>query len=151
MKIVVERFMFDKNYTMSRVYVDDKFYCFGLEPYDASITKETPVEDIKSLKTKYGKIAVPLGEYELVYNWSNKYQKMLPLVMDTPGFAGVRLHAGNKIDDTRACLLLGKFYMNGVISDSRATMNKFIAYWKELKFEKATIEYKYGPHKVYNY
>lgn len=151
MKIIVERFLFDREYTMSRVYIDDKFYCFGIEPYDASITKETPVEDIKALKEKHGKIAVGLGEYELIYNWSNKYQKMLPLVKDTPGFSGVRLHSGNTSADTRACLCLGKFYKNGVVSDSRATMNKFISYWKELKFEKATIEYKYGPHKVYNY
>ena len=141
MKVVVERFIFDKTYTMSRVYVDDKFYCFGIEPYDASITSDTPVDDIKALKEKHGKIAVGLGEY----------QKMLPLVKDTPGFSGVRLHSGNSSDDTRACLLVGKFYRNGVVSDSRATMTKLINYWKSKELEKSTIEYKYAPQKIYNY
>ena len=151
MKIVCERFMFDKSYTMSRVYVDGEFFCFGIEPYDASITSETPVDDIKALKEKHGKIAVGLGEYELIYNWSKKYQKMLPLVKDTPGFSGVRLHAGNSSADTRACLCLGKFFKNGYVCESRATMTKFINLWKSKNLEKSTIEYRYAAQKIYNY
>lgn len=150
MKVIVERFIFNKTYTMSRVYVDGEFFSFALEPYDASITKETPVEDIKELKEKNGKIAVGLGEYELVYTWSNKYKKMLPLVKDTPGFSGVRIHSGNTSDDTRACLCPGKFLRNGYVCESRATMTKLINYWKSKDFEKSTIEYRYAAQRVFN-
>lgn len=151
MELLVKRFLFDKKYTMSRFYINGELFCFGLEPFDASINKNTPIDDIKALKEKYGKIAIPLGKYNLIYNWSNKYKKKLPLVLDTPGFAGVRFHSGNTVDDTLACLLLGKFYKNGWLCDSRLCVNKFIEYWKDKEFEKATVEYKYAENRNYNY
>lgn len=148
MEIIVERAILSKSFTMSRIYIDGEFFSFGLEPYDAGVTAETPVDDISALKKKYGKIAVPVGEYELVYSWSNKYQKMLPLVKDTPGFKGVRIHSGNKVDDTLACLLVGKYYKSGWLSDSRNTMDKLIAYWKGKDFEKSKITYVYAANKI---
>lgn len=151
MEVRIERFLFDKKYTMSRMYVDDEFFSFGLEPYDASINIDTPIDTILELKAKYGKIAIPLGTYNLIYNWSNKYKKKLPLVLDTPGFAGVRFHSGNTVDDTKACLLLGKFYKNGWLYESRNTVDKFIKYWEGKEFENATVKYCYAPSKIYNY
>lgn len=151
MEVRVVRFLFDNKYTMSRVYVDGEFFCFGLEPYDASITTETPIETISELKTKYDKIAIPIGTYNLIYNWSNKYKKKLPLILDTPGFRGVRIHSGNKVEDTLACLLVGKFYTNGLICESRNTMDKFIKYWEDKKFEPAKIIYCYSENKLYLY
>lgn len=151
MEVKVSRFMFDKGYTMSRVYVDGELFSFSLEPFDASINKNTPIDDIKALKEEYGKIAIPLGTYNLIYNWSNKYKKKLPLVLDTPGFAGVRFHSGNTVDDTKACLLLGKFYKNGCLYESRNTVNRFIKYWEGKEFEQATVTYCYAENKIYNY
>lgn len=151
MEVRVSRFMFDKDFTMSRVYVDGDFFCFGLEPYDASITTDTPIDTILELKKNKGKIAIPIGTYNLTYNWSNKYKKKLPLILDTPGFRGVRMHSGNRVEDTLACLLCGKFYKNGWLSDSRNTMAKFIKYWEDRKFEPAKITYAYADQKMYLY
>lgn len=147
MEVKVERFIFSKNYTMSRVYVNAELFSFGLEPYDASINSDTPVDTILELKAKYGKIAIPVGTYNLIYNWSNTYKKKLPLVLDTPGFVGVRVHSGNTVDDTRACLLLGKFYTMGHISESRKTCAKFEELLKKDKTN--TITYAYGSERQF--
>lgn len=151
MQVNVVRFMFDKDFTMSRVYVDGEFFSYGLEPFDASITIDTPIDTILELKKNHGKIAIPIGEYDLIFNWSNKYKKKLPLILDTPGFRGVRMHSGNKAEDTLACLLVGKFYKNGWLCESRNTMDKFIKYWEGKEFEKAKIAYVYADQKMYFY
>lgn len=152
MEIRVERAIFALDYTMSRIYINGELFSFGLEPYDASITKEWPVEDILSTKNKYGKIAIPVGEYTLIYNWSKKYKKMLPLILDTPGFSGVRIHSGNSCEDTRSCLLIGKFHRYGYIIESRKTMDSFINLWKdENGLQPAKINYTWAANRNYLY
>lgn len=147
MKVKVERFIFSKNYTMSRVYINDEFFSFGLEPYDCGVTKDLPVKDIKEKKKEFGKIAIPLGEYDLVIDLSNKYKRMMPHILNVPAFDGVRVHSGNKVEDTLACLLLGKFYTMGLISESRKTCAQFEELLK--KDKTSTITYTYGAEKQY--
>lgn len=152
MEIRVERAIFSLEYTMSRVYLNDEHFCFGIEPYDANMTKDWPLEDILSMKKKYGKVAIPVGEYSLIYNWSNKYKKLLPLVCDTPGFSGVRIHSGNDNKDTRACLLPGKFYRYGYVTESRLTMDSIIKFWKDDNdLQPAKIEYVWAANRNYLY
>ena len=149
MEIKVERFIFSKETSLGRVYINGELFCFSLEPYDAGITKDIPVEDIKALKNKYGKIAIPLGTYYMKYEWSNRYNKKMPRVTNVPGFDGVLWHPGNTIKDTRACLLPGKFWNNCQVSESVATFNKFISLWKEEEFAPLKVTYTYGPIKSF--
>ena len=75
-----------------------------------------------------GQTAIPTGTYDLIVDFSNRFQKMMPHILEVPGFSGVRVHAGNSSHDTEGCLLLG----NGVnldegrITDSRAAMLDFM-------------------------
>ncbi|MBF9237433.1 hypothetical protein I2I05_08485 [Hymenobacter sp. BT683] len=55
----------------------------------------------------YGETAIPAGRYELVLTFSNAFQKYLPLLMNVPGFLGVRLHGGNHAGHSLGCPLLG--------------------------------------------
>lgn len=144
MNVKVERFIFNEKYTMSRIYVNDVFFCFGIEPYDAHIKKTDDVKTILSLKNQYGKIAVAEGTYQLIYSFSNKYKKMLPLVCDTPGMSGVRIHSGNSEQDTRSCLCPGKFYKYGYVTESRKTVAEFLKIWESEAYANSTIEYCYA-------
>jgi len=74
-----------------------------------------------------GQTAIPMGNYRVIINFSNRFQKFLPLLLDVPGFAGVRIHAGNTHKDTEGCILLGQGRDNrrGMVTNSRAAMALF--------------------------
>ncbi len=68
-------------------------------------TLEDPVrpEGVKVL----GDTAIPSGTYRVTITRSKRFQKMLPLIHEVPGFGGVRIHAGNSTRDTTGCVLVG--------------------------------------------
>lgn len=55
-----------------------------------------------------GKTAIPLGKYEVRITWSPRFKKHLPLLIDVPGFDGIRIHPGNDHTHTEGCLLVGE-------------------------------------------
>ena len=55
-----------------------------------------------------GKTAIPAGKYEVVVTMSNRFKRLMPLLLDVEGFDGIRIHGGNSHDDTDGCLLIAK-------------------------------------------
>ena len=92
-------------------------------------------EEIKRIKVQ-GRTAIPRGVYEVRMTYSPRFGRDLPLLVNVPGFSGVRIHSGNTASDTEGCLLPGVNDVVGRVSNSR--------YWAGLlqkKIERAT---KYG-------
>ena len=59
----------------------------------------------------HSKGAIPLGWYKLTLTKSPKFGRVLPLVNYVPGFEGIRIHAGNNVEHTSGCILVGR--LNG--------------------------------------
>lgn len=116
MKITIDRFEFSDKSTIGTLLCDD-FDCFTLEDCDRYL------EDNPSAKI-YGKTAIPRGVYRVIITYSNRFKKELPLLLDVPGFEGVRIHAGNFDSDTEGCILVGSTHSHDFIGNSRATFSK---------------------------
>ena len=74
-----------------------------------------------------GKTAIPEGTYDVVVTMSPRFGMNLPLLLDVPGFEGIRIHAGNNAEyDSRGCILVGERIAPGMIINSRVTLRRII-------------------------
>ena len=125
-------------YTIGELYVDGTKFCQIMEDTDRGLMFQMPLEEIKKLKI-YGKTAIPTGIYQIIFSYSEKFKKVLPLLLNVPGYAGIRMHAGNSEVDTEGCLLPGEESGRKVIN-SRATCKALFAIMaKAAKKEKIFI------------
>ena len=51
--------------------------------------------------------AIPSGTYELIVDFSRRFQKEMCHILNVPDFTGIRIHSGETIADTDGCLLVG--------------------------------------------
>lgn len=66
-----------------------------------------------------GETAIPAGRYRVVVTPSPRFGRDLPLLLDVPGFVGIRIHPGNTAADTEGCILPGTRYNPGGVEASR--------------------------------
>jgi len=121
--------------------VGDDFRCYTLEDKDRRLSQSDSLETIKEIKV-YGKTAIPYGTYEIAVTYSNKFRKFLPLLINVPGFDGIRIHPGNTEADTLGCILTGtvKDVLNNRVLNSRTAFAElFMLINERVKTEKVFI------------
>ncbi len=110
MKIVVVRDTFTENSTIGKMLIDGAFFCYTL------------ADTIRDVKIA-GETAIPYGTYKVIVNMSNRFQRMMPLLLNVPNFEGVRIHNGNTKDHTEGCILVGSTKSKDFIGNSKSTFN----------------------------
>lgn len=70
-----------------------------------------------------GRTAIPTGTYRVIIDRSSRFQRDLPLLLDVPGFTGIRIHPGNTDRDTDGCLLPGRSRSFDAVQQSRSAFD----------------------------
>ena len=95
--------------TMGILLIDGVFACWTLE----DVVREVKIP---------GETAIPAGRYNVRLSLSQRFQKLLPEVLAVPGFAGIRVHAGNTQADTAGCLLVGRIRADDRVEESKLAL-----------------------------
>ena len=111
--------------TIGSLYIDDVFECYTLE------------DMVRDTKIKY-KTAIPFGTYQVVITWSPRFKRQMPLLVNVPGFDGIRIHPGNTHENTAGCLLVGDEVVGEALLDSKTAFDRLYA--KLVKAKNVTIE-----------
>ena len=138
MNIILNRIAKKAKYTIGKLYINDKYFCDTLEDTDRGLTQSMTEQQIGSKKV-YGKTAIPTGTYRIIISYSNKFKKQMPLLLNVPGFAGIRIHSGNTEKDSLGCILVGKNKAVGKVLESRDTYSKLFSILQEAN-KKETIK-----------
>ncbi len=124
-KLLIKRIAKKPNYTIGKLYIDDKYYCDTLEDTDRGLKQTDSLVSIKTHKI-YGKTAIPTGEYYVNLTYSPKFKRILPVIQNVKGYEGIRIHSGNTADDTEGCILVGYNTVKGMVVKSKATLERLI-------------------------
>ena len=113
--ITVLRFDYSKNHTKSIIFINDQFFCFGMEPenkFDNTIKGQRDL--------------IPEGTYSIILSKSPKFKRVLPEILNVPNNSGIRIHAGNFPSDTSGCLILGTYFNKNILINSTTKVEELI-------------------------
>ncbi len=131
MKISVERIFSDDDATISTLWVDGRFICFGLE--DEYREDKIP-----------GETRIPAGEYKItlrtVGGFHTRYGRKFPefhkgmlWIRGVPNFEYILIHIGNTDEHTAGCLLVGEGAIRTESYESLSQLARMKSYTNKLQ------------------
>jgi hypothetical protein len=96
-----------------------------------------PLSEIKRIKVQ-DKTAIPAGTYRAIVNTSPSKKRLLPRLLDVPGFEGILIHRGNTENDSSGCIIVGENKVVGKVTNSTGYELKLVELLKNVK--EITIE-----------
>ena len=138
MELLLKRHTFKPTYTMGKLFVNSKYFCDVIEDTVRDLNMDGDLDDCGEGKV-YGKTAIPYGRYEVKLTMSNRFNKVLPILIGVKGFEGIRIHSGNTEQDSLGCLIVGENKEVGKVLNSRVTMDKLMKEFESHKMEKHYI------------
>lgn len=110
------------NNVIGDLFFNNEFFCYTLE--DQLRAKNEKV---------YGETCIGAGRYEVILSVSNRFKRLMPLLLDVPMFEGIRIHGGNTSKDSHGCPLVAfntdKLKIWGT---AEKALTKKIKYWLEV-------------------
>ena len=125
MQLTLKRRPSSVDCTIGELFLDGAMECYTLE----DLVREVPGRPVAEWKIPKS-TAIPAGTYNVIINESLRFKRALPLLVNVPGFFGVRIHPGNTAEDTEGCILVGSQVTGDSIIESRKA---FDALFEKLK------------------
>jgi hypothetical protein len=135
MNLELIRKEFTDKSTIGELYINGKFFCFTLEDKDRGLQSTDPLILINTKKI-WGETAIPYGTYEVKLTMSNRFKRVLPILLNVKGYTGVRIHRGNTAEHSHGCPLVGYKKAYNTIFESTKAENDLM---KELSKATQTI------------
>lgn len=129
MELKLKRTDFTDTSTIGELSINGVFECYVLEDTDRGLKQSMTLPESVARKV-HGKTAIPYGTFKIVVTKSERFSKMkgkdvyLPLLLNVPNYEGVRIHTGNKPEDTEGCLLPARKRGKNVVSESTLAFNQ---------------------------
>lgn len=114
MKLTLIRKQSSASCTQGELLLDGVHECYTLE------------DVVRPVKVA-GITAIPAGTYKVIVTMSPRFGRLLPLLVDVPGFSGVRIHPGNTSADTEGCILVGDVPALDFLGRSRVAFDRLFA------------------------
>jgi hypothetical protein len=115
MDLLLQRRSSSDGCTLGQLFVDGRAQCFTLE------------DVVRAGPKLAGMTAIPFGRYRVVITKSQRFGRMLPLLLEVPSFTGVRIHCGNMAADTEGCILVGQTPISAsAIGSSRLALDALL-------------------------
>lgn len=108
-----------EKFTLGKMYRNGVKFCETCEDEDRHL-EANPNAKVKGLT------AIPRGRYKLTTSFSHRFKKVLPEVLNVPGFTGVRIHGGNRAEDSEGCVLAGRVRIQDGIAQCKDTVEAII-------------------------
>lgn len=134
--LLLDRTYKKAGYTIGNLYANAVWFCATLEDEDRGLLQTMATKEILALKQP-GATAIPRGRYRVMLSvspkykdrsWARPYGGLVPLLMEVPGYSGIRIHPGNTAAHTSGCILPGLNTVKGQVTQS-------VHYWTRLMDE----------------
>lgn len=129
-KLELKRIAKKETYTIGKLYINDVYFCDTLEDKDRGLFQGMLLNDIKRIKVMH-QTAIPTGTYKMTVNLSPKFKRLLPRLLNVPGFDGILIHRGNTDKDTSGCILVGENKAVGKVLNSTPYEQKLVELLKD--------------------
>lgn len=141
MELILERLQLDGDVTIGSLKVDGDFAAWTLE----DTVREVDGKPVAQWKVA-GETAIPYGRYGVDITMSARFGRLMPILVNVPGFAGIRIHPGNTAADTEGCILVGLDRYSRTVGRSRAAFDLLFAKMRAAKAsgDRITIEITKG-------
>ena len=116
MELLLKREPSSRGRTFGAVSIDGLFECWTIEDVVRRDDEKVP-----------GETAIPAGRYEVRITLSQRFGRLLPILLDVPNFTGVRIHPGNTAADTEGCILPGRTKGPDAVYESRVAFAALFA------------------------
>ncbi len=89
--------------TLGQLLVNGEHFCHVLE------------DTLRPRGVKVARVtAIPSGLYRVTLEQSPKFKRIMPTILGVPNFEGIRMHGGNRPEDTEGCPLVA-FNRSGLV------------------------------------
>lgn len=113
MDLTVTRHTLTDRATLGDLALNGAYFCRTLE----DVVRQDPDPTTPANEAKvYGATAIPAGTYTVVMRFSPHFGRVMPRLLNVPGFEGILIHSGNTDADTLGCILVGERFDGDTIA-----------------------------------